>query len=49
MFISSNFLVPSIIKDALATAKQTVETELAKTLQNIYRLTGKCYVLKGFS
>ena len=32
--------VPSIIKDALATAKQTIETELAKTLQNIYKLTG---------
>ena len=37
-------LVPTIIKDALATAKQTVEAELANTLQNIYRLTGKYHV-----
>lgn len=37
-------LVPTIIKDALATAKQTVEAELANTLQNIYRLTGKYHM-----
>lgn len=37
-------LVPSIIKDALATAKQTVEAELTKTLQNIYKLTGESIV-----
>ena len=41
MFIRFEILVPSIIKDALVTAKQTVEVELAKTLQNIYKLTGK--------
>ena len=42
--INFTMSVPSIIKDALATAKQTIETELAKTLQNIYKLTG-IYVL----